>query len=211
MNLKYYSVLFSILGISFLYILTSFCRPVYVDLSEISNYEGKQVVTKGRIIEISETQYGNQIITIEYNNSTAKVFSEEKINIEYGDIIETKGKIEKYNDIFEIVVENKENIHILERWDNITLPIWQLSLEPNRYLGTNVKVKGYIDDIYNSFFHLKDLDTEHTILVSHSTKNAFYLQSGKEVIVKGLFTYEEQNLRYIIKLYDDKHGVSLRG
>jgi len=210
MNLKYYSILFSILGIAILYLLASFCKPSYIEIDEIPNYESKRIITKGRAIEISETSYKNQIITLEYNNSTVKIFSEEKTDVEYGDILEVKGTVQKYQDFYEIMVDNKEDISIIEKWDNITLPIWQLSIEPSRYLGLNVKTVGYIDDLYNSFFHLKDLETDHTILVSYEGKKSFYLQSGKEVIVKGIFTYEEKNLRYIIKLYDDQHGISLR-
>lgn len=210
MNLKHYSIIFSVTGILFLYILTFFCKPYYIDLSQISNYENKKVITNGKVIEITETKYKNQILKIQNNNSTAKIFSEEKTNVEYGDIIQAEGMVQKYEDYFEIIVKNKENIRVIEKWSNITLPLSQVSIHPNQYVGVNVKIKGYIEDIYNSFFNLKDFETDHMILVSYSSKNSFYLQSGKEVIVKGLFTYEEKNLRYIIKIYDDQHGISLR-
>lgn len=211
MNLKKYSIIFSIVGIVSLYLLSCFCKPTYIDISKASEYDGKQVITKGAVKEIIESKFKNQIITIQHNNSTLKIFSEEKTNVEYGDLIEVTGKIQKYDDIWEIVVENKENIRILKKWNNISLPLWQIALNPEKYMGLNVKVKGHIDSIYNSFFYLRDIETEHTIIISYEGEKSLYLKPGKEVIVKGIFSYDDINLRYLIKIYGKTHGISMKG
>ena len=119
MNLKSYSILFSISGITILYLLSMFCRPVSIDISEISKYEGKEVIVVGKVKDISETKYQSQIITLQNNNSTIKIFSEDKSILEYGDQIKVTGKVQKFEDIYEIVIENKKNIEILKKWDNI--------------------------------------------------------------------------------------------
>jgi len=199
------------MGITVLYLIACMCKPVCIEISDIPKYEGKKIIAKGFVKEISETQYKNQIITLQHNNSSVKVFSEEKTNAEYGDLIEVSGKVQKYEDDFEIIAENKEYIRILKKWNNITLPLWQIAVNPEKYVGLNVKVEGHIDDIYNSFFHLKDLETGHTTIVSYEGGKDLYLKSGKEVIVKGLFSYDKTNLRYLLKVCTKNHGVSLRG
>ncbi len=211
MNLKYYSILFSTIGIAVLYLIACMCKPVCIELSDIPKYEGKKIITKGFVRELSETQYKNQIIRLQNNNSSVKVFSEEKTKAEYGDLVEVIGKIQKYKDDFEIVVESKESITIIKKWNNITIPLRQIANNPENYIGLNVKVIGHIDDIYNSFFRLKELETGHTIIVSYEGGKNLYLKSGKEVIVKGLFSYDDTNLRYLLKVCTKNHGVSLRG
>lgn len=211
LNLKHFSIIFSIAGIILLYFIVSISKPAQIKLSEIKDFEGKKIITKGYVNEITETKYKNQIITIQNNNSSVIVFSEEKKDLEYGDLIKVKGEVQKYKNDFEIIVENIEDINLLKKWDNITLPIWQIAIEPSRYIGLNVKVKGYIDNLFNSFFHLKDIEKNYTILVSYFGGSDIYLKTGKEVIVKGVFTYDGANCRYMIKLFNETHGVFLRG
>ncbi len=211
LNLKHYSIIFSILGILVLYSISSFCKPSYVEISKIPEYEGKEIITNGTVKQISETKYGNQIITIEDNKTSVLVFSEEKTDVEYGDIIKVQGKVQKYEKSYEIIVENKQGIEIINRWDNKTIPLWQLSLDPSRYVGINIKVKGFIDSIYNSYFTLKDTNKSETIVVSYSGGNSLYLDSKKEIIVKGVFTFDSENFRYVIKLFNKDHGVFVRG
>ena len=211
LNLKHYTILFSVIGIFVLYFISSFCKPAYIEISEIPNFEGKEIITNGTVKEISETKYGNQIITIEDNRSNVIVFSEEKTNIEYGDIIKVQGKVQKYEDSYEIIVENKERIEIINRWHNKTIPLWQISLDPSRYLGINVKVKGLIDSIYNSYFTLKDTNKTETIVVSYTGGKNLYLEPKKEIIVKGVFTFDSENFRYVINLFNEDHGVFVRG
>jgi len=211
MNLKKYSIFFSVVGIISLYLLSCFCKPSYIDISKASEFEGKQIITKGTVKDIIESKFKNQIITIQHRNSSIKVFSEEKTKVEYGDLIEVTGKVQKYDDTWEIVVENRENINILKKWSNISLPLWQIALNPDGYLGLNVKVRGYIDNIYNSFFYLRDIETEHTIIISYEGEKSLYLKPGNEVIVKGIFSYDGTNLRYLIKICEKTHGLSMKG
>ncbi len=208
-SLKHYSIIFSIVGIVFLYAISISCKPMVVDLSEISDFEGKEIISKGVVKDITETKYGNQIITIEKNHTKVKVFSEEKTNVTYGDLIKVQGTVEKYMDSFEIVVGSKELITIVRGWANKTMPVSQLSIDPSKFVGINIKVDGYIDSIYNSYFSLKDLNKSNTVIVSYEGGKSLYLNSGKKVIVKGVFTYDEKNFRYIIRLLSKDHGVSV--
>jgi predicted nucleotidyltransferase len=75
----------------------------------------------------------------------------------------------------------------------------------------NVKVEGFIDSIYNSYFTLKDVNKSEKIVVSYLGGKNLYLDNGKEIIVKGVLTYDSENFRYIINLYSENHGVFIRG
>ena len=211
MNLKHFSIFFSISGITILYVISIFCRPVSIEISEISHYEGKEIITKGYVKEIVETKFKSQIITIQNNNSSVIIFSEEKTDFEYGDYIKVSGQVQKFEDSYEIMVENKKNIILLKKWDNITIPLWQLSLNPEKYDGLNVKVKGVVDNIFNSYFHLKDDIKSNTIIVSYLGGNKLYLKSGSEVIVKGIFNFDKENFRYMINLFSENHGITYQG
>ncbi len=208
-GLKHYSILFSILGIAFLYSITIFCKPAVVDLSKLSEYEGKEIITKGVVKDIIETKYGNQILTIQNNNSSVMIFSEEKTNVTFGDFIKAQGKVQKYKDSFELIVEQKEFISIIRKWHNKTQPVWQLSLDPFSFVGLNVKVEGYVDSIYNSYFNLRDLNKSTSLIVSFEGGKPIYLEAGRKVIVKGVFSYDKENFRYMLRLFDKKHGVFL--
>ena len=74
MSIKYFSVIFSIAGITILYLISTLSQPAVIELCEIPDYEGKQVTTEGTVINHYSTKHGSQIITIEDNNITTTVF-----------------------------------------------------------------------------------------------------------------------------------------
>lgn len=75
MKLKYFSLIFSIAGIVLLYFLSTLTQPVLIELHEIPEYEGKQVIVEGIVTEHHVTSYGSQIITIANDNVTTTVFT----------------------------------------------------------------------------------------------------------------------------------------
>ena len=94
MQLKHYSLLFSIAGILLLYLLSTLTQPIVIELSELSEYEDKQVTVEGMVAEHYITSYESQIIKIEGDNATAMVFVEGKSDVEYGDKIQVTGKVQ---------------------------------------------------------------------------------------------------------------------
>ena len=167
MKLKHFSILFSVIGIACLYFLSTLSQPALIELKDVSKYEGKSVIVEGIVTEHRLTNYGSQIITIENDNTSTIVFVEGETNIEYGDKIQVTGKVQKYKGDWEIVVDNIDFVKVIQKWQNITIPLWQLSASPEKYEGLNVNVTGYIDTIYDTYLYLTDSEGNYSIVVFH--------------------------------------------
>jgi len=207
MKLKYFSLLFSIIGILFLYFLSKLTQPLPITLNQISDYEGKQVIVKGIVTYYSTSRFGTQQITVENNNFSVIVFLEGNFGVEFGDEIQAMGEVQKYKDNWELIVNNKQFIKILKKWNNISFPLWQLAGNPKRYLDINVNVTGYVEFISNANFYLVDLENKHSLLVIYKSFEDKTIYPGQKVNVCGKFTFDEKNFRYQLEIFDKNHGI----
>ena len=207
MKLKHFSLLFSITGIALLYFMSLLVQPAIIEIQEIPNHEGRQITTQGIVTYQRFSSFGNQMITIEDNNASAIVFVEGETDVEYGDILEVTGEVQKYNNEWEIIVNNIRYVVILQKWNNISIPLWQIAGNPMRYIGLNVNITGFIDMVYDSFFNLVDLDDKFTLKVFYTSSNNISLYHGMNVSVSGVFSYDEKNFEYYLKQYGGEHRI----
>ena len=208
MKLKHFSLIFSTTGVLLLYLLSTLSNPASIELSEISKHEGKKITTEGIVTDYHTTTYNNQIITIKNNNTSAIVFLEGETYVEYGDLIEATGKVQKYEGEWEIVVGDVRFIKILRKWNNFSFPLWQLAENPERYEELNVKVTGYIDLVYDTYFYLIDEDDSYSLLVFYNFLEQDVLTPGKKVSVSAKFYFDENDLRYKLEVGEENHGVT---
>jgi len=211
MQLKYLSIVFSVAGIAFLYFLSTLSQPTLINLNEINKYEGKQVIVEGTVTESYTTKYDSQILTIENNNFSTKIFVEGEIDIDYGDKIQATGKVQVYKGEWEVVVNNKRFVRILQKWQNITIPLKQLAQTPDKYKGLNVNVTGYADAIYETYFYLVDPEGKHSIVVIF---NPLYYNftTNQKIYVAGKFVFDANNFRYCLEVGDEtNHGIFVVG
>lgn len=208
MKLKYFSVLFAVIGICILYTISLFSKPAVVELIKLPEYEGKQITTQGIVKNYYSTKYGSQLITIVDNNASATVFTEEETIVEYGDKIRVTGEVQKYNDCWEIIVTDKHSIIIIQKWENISMPLWQIVQNPMRYEGLNVNVSGYIDSFYDDYFYLTDEEGKHSIIVFYTSYDSKTFHPGQKVNVAGLFKFDKENFRYVLTLCDRMHKIT---
>ena len=215
MELKYFVIILSIVCIAFLYFLSTLTQPILIDLYELSEYDGKQVIVKGVVMEHHTTSYGGHIIEIKdiknsKNSTEAIVFVEEATSVEYRDRIQVTGKVQKYKDEWEVVVNNKRFVKILQKWDNITFPVWQLAENPVKYLGMNVNVTGLIDRIYDSYFYLIDSEEQYSIVVYYDTSKFYNFSQGDVVYVGARFVYDKETLRYVLDVNEETHNIYVK-
>ncbi|MBN2065766.1 MAG: hypothetical protein JW771_03040 [Candidatus Thermoplasmatota archaeon] len=209
MELKYYSLLFSIVGIAVLYVLSLLVQPTVISLQDLPQYEGKQVIVQGTVIKNYQTIYGSHLITLKENHTTATVFVEGSPSfiIEYGDTIQAEGAVQQYEDEWEIVVDDEKHISLLQKWQNVSFPLWQLAGWPERYKDTNVNVTGYVDVIYDTYFYLIDKEEKHSIVVFCASPTYGTLFPGKEVSVAATFIFDECTFRYALDVCKESHGI----
>lgn len=208
MRLKSLLIIFSVVGILILYLIPKISGPSIIWISEIPSYEGKQVTVIGVVTKSYLTKYGSQMITIKDNNSTTTVFVEGQVDVEYGDKIQVTGQVQKYNDDFEIVVNDNSFVKILEKWHNVSLPLWQLAQNPTKYLDLNVNITGYIESISNSCFYLADTEGKYSLIVSYLLTKNITILPGQKISVSGKFLFDEKTFRYKLEICDEKHGIT---
>ncbi|RLF34393.1 MAG: hypothetical protein DRM98_00740 [Thermoplasmata archaeon] len=209
MRLKHFSILFSITGITVLYILSLFSQPPLIELQELPIYKGKMVIVEGRVTKCYMTKNSGQMLTIENNNSTATVYITGRVNVEYGDILQVTGRVERFRESWEIIVDDEKSIQVLEKWNKNVIPIQVLADNPTKYLGLNIKTTGHIDMIYSDCFYLMDYNSGCSLLVFCNFSNIPFVSQfkGSKVYVTGVFSFDKQTLRYRLESYDSKHGI----
>lgn len=213
MEFKYFVIILSIACIIFLYFLSTLSKPIVIELNEIPNYEGKQVIVEGVVTEHRITTYGGQIIEIKNldneNVSETMIFVERQTSVEYGDRIQVTGIVQKYKDEWEIVVNNEKHIKILQKWNNITFPLWQLAENPDKYVGTNVNVTGFINRIYDAYFYLIDSEEKYTVVVYFDPPKFYNFSQGAAVYVGARFVYDAETMRYVLSAKEETHRITL--
>jgi hypothetical protein len=88
------------------------------------------------------------------------------------------------------------------------VPLWQLAENPTRYVGLNVNVTGFIDDVYDTYFYLADLEDKYSIIIFYN-KIDISLFIGQKACVLGVFLFDEETLRYKIEINQESHGIFL--
>lgn len=207
MNIKYVSLALSIIGIILLYFLSTLTQPVYIDLDHIADHEGKEIITQGNVIDYRITSYGNQIITITANNTTAQVFCEEPITIQYGDLIQATGRVEHYKNNWEIIVDQSSAIHIKKHWNNLSTPLWEIARNPERFVGLQLNTTGYIDSMYEGYFFFTDESGNHTIMVTHSPYANISIYTGQQCCLYAYFTYDPSQAHYLFELQNQNQMI----
>jgi len=212
-QLKYFVVLLSVVCITLLYFLSTLSQPILIELNEVPDYEGKQVIVEGTVTEHYITTFGGHIINIKdmdnQSNFEVIVFIEEETMVEYGDKIKATGKVQKYNDEWEVVVNDARFVEIIQKWNNITFPLWQLAKNPSKYVGININVTGMVERDYDYYFYLADSDEEHSIIVNYDSSKFHNFTQGDTVYVQGQFVYDEKTMRFAINVEEEKHRISV--
>jgi len=209
MKLKYFSILFSIIGILILYMISRFSQAPLIKINQIQDYEGKQVTLEGIVMEHHMTKFGSQIISIADDNCSVEVFLEGKIDVEYGDMISATGEVQKYKETWELIVNDNRQIYILKKWQNVSFPLWQIAENPTKYINLNVNVTGYIESISNAYFLLVDFESKHSLIIYYSIIKNITLYPGQKICALGRFTFDEKNFRYMLDICEENHGIAL--
>jgi len=214
MPLKHVVMLLAVLGILLLYFLSSFSQPCVIRIQELPAYEGKHVIVEGIVIDHHTTAYGSQIIEIQdrdptESNTKATIFAEKATPVEYGDTIQVTGKVQKYKDDWEVVVNEERLVRIIQKWQNRTTPLWQLAQNPERYAGINVNVTGLIDRVYDHYFYLVDTEEDYSIVVFCDPSTLRNVSQGDTVSVAATFAYTAADMRYVLNVDEENHHIWL--
>jgi cytochrome c-type biogenesis protein CcmE len=210
MKFKYLIILIAVASLVVLYCLSLVSHPVLISISKLSTYNGQQVIVQGVVTEYRTTTYGSQIITIndrENTTNSVMLYIEGAVPIEYGDVVQATGQIQQYKEEWEVVVNNPRLIFILQKWNNLSFPLWQLTQHPEQYLDTNVNVTGVVTKTYDSSFVLSSMDGKYSIDVSYLLSCPHQFSKGDTVAVGARFVYNEATFQFSLRATDGTHGI----
>lgn len=202
MKFNYIIIILAMVGTASLYLLSILAQPAVISLSEISVHDGKLAIVKGIVISSYQTQTGKQVITIQdettTEGATATLFVEEITAVEYGDSIQATGKVQKYKNEWQVVVENSHAIHIVQKWRNITIPLEYLSTYHQQYRNVNIAVCGVVDVMEPASLVLRNQDSSCFLFVVFDVPALGAVSTGETVSVSGTFLYDEATFRYVL-------------
>jgi len=208
MKLKHYLMIITIISIILLYFLSKLSQAPLINIYEIQNYNGKQVIVEGIVTDNKLTKYDNQIITIENNNTKISIFCQEKTEVDFGDKIQAKGEVQKYKGDWELFVDGPSNIKIIEKGKNISFPLWQIAQNPSKYINQNISVTGFVESISNSYFCIVDFEKKIFLPVIYDLGKNITIYPGQKVIIFGRFSFDEKNFRYKIEINKEGHYIN---
>jgi len=207
MNIKHLSIISSIAGILILYTLSLYAQTPIIPLSDISEYDGQIITTNGTVTEYHSTSYGNQLITIKQGNNTAILFLESPIDIQRGDKLNATGRIQQYEDEWEIIIEEQELVTIEQSWENNTLTLQEIAENPINFLNQNLNVTAYVDIIYDEYFQLIDETYQYQCIVEKPYIKNLTLYTGQPINLNAYLTYDNTQMRYLFEFKNENHTI----
>jgi len=191
------------LSILFLYFLATLSEPIEIDINEIENFEGKRVIVKGIVIHKEEMQ-SSEVLLIKNGNNTLHIFSPFSSNTHYGDEIEVMGKVEKYKGQWEVIAEE---IRTTKKWDEESIPLWELSEYAAEYNGRNVNVTGYVEKICSAYLIITDEKGDYKLKVFYPPDYNISVKKYAHVCIKAFFVYDETSFSFSLHIENEEHGI----
>lgn len=210
MKFKYLIILIAVASLIALYFLSLVSHPVLIPFSSLQTYTGQQVIVQGVVTDYRTTTYGSQLITLrDLQNSTNSVilYIEGEIHIEYGDMIQATGEVQQYKNQWEVVVNDPQFLVILQKWHQLSFPLWQLALHPETYLDTTVNVTGIATQTHESSFTLISTDGKYSIEVTYQSSLPHQFSKDDTVAVGARFVYDATTCRFFLKATEPTHGI----
>ena len=210
MKFKYSIIVLSVVSLVGLYGISLLSQPSRISLSAVPVYDGQTVIVHGVVTEYRTTTYGSQLITIrdtQNNTEPVTLYVEGALFVEYGDLVEAIGTVQQYKEQWEVVVNNPRFITVLQKWSNMSFPLWQLAQHPERYQDTNLNVTGIASEPHDSSMFLSDLDGTYSVTVLYDSSCPHQFSKGDTVMVKARFLYDEKKLQFILKATEESHGI----
>ena len=200
MKFKYLIILLSVGALALLYAISLFSQPSLIALSDLPSYEDKQVMVQGLVCNAQTTKSQTQLLTIRDTEtlSMITVYVEGIINVDYGDMILVTGIVQRYNNQWEVVVNNPRFITILQQWNEASVPVEYVAEHPERYLGVSVNLTGMVHTISGLSFYLCDQDNTTSLHVL--CKKSPHLTTGSLVTIGGRFLYDTATLSYSLEV-----------
>jgi hypothetical protein len=181
-------VLYLIAGISY--------QPeerISIDSQTLLANANRYVEVEGVVIDTRITDYGNQLIRVKNGSNSVVLFLQAaKPDVGRGNVIRAKGKVQKYQNEWEIYVLKKSDLILLESDGFLEIP--ELGFSPQRFEGMRVRVRGIAGNIHSSYFYLEGPERDFRLKVVASLPES--IGKGEEIVVDGIFEWNPEVFSY---------------
>ncbi len=205
-----FAVIFSIIGISTLYIFSAQTSTRKMSISEIDEeLLGSRVRTEGFISDISWFRY-MVLFEIKQKGEEGSLsvvcdrdivdMDEKRNKMNPGAEVMVEGELEEYEGEMNLRIDSMGELTIKERAVSSFTPLSELLENPEWYEGMNIKVRGEIIEIENSSeiptVILTDLETERYELQIEIIEELYFKEKdlvGYPAVLEGYLEYDSQN------------------
>lgn len=213
-RLLFIAVLVSVIGTASLFLLTASSGVDQASISDIDeDYVGRKVEVKGTVAEVSsyeDTVYidlkekgCNKSLQVKLSKKQLDKI-ENKEEIKSGDVVTANGMIEEYKDQYSLKIQDSYGIELEKKAYYSYIQISSLLDNPEWYEGMNVKVRGEVVSVGESYggsdieicplgggykqvnCHIKDWSQDDNIL------------KKTPVVIKGEYKYDSYTGRWEI-------------
>ena len=142
--------------LSALYLYEANIPPTEVGIGDLSKHVGEYVEVEGIVLTVSDDGKSAKISDEKFQNS-ATIYSDFSLSLSPGSIVVVRGIVEKYRNMYEILLKDREDIQVKSTSLPLAMPV--LLQNPQRYVGLYVKVYGHT--VYWKLIYLNVTDGEN--------------------------------------------------
>ena len=184
--------------LSALYLYEANLPPIKIHIEDLSEHVGQYVEVRGIILTISDDGSSAKISDKNFH-SFATIYSKFKLSLSPGATVVVRGLVEKYRNIYKIVLRDRNDIVVKSDSLPIAMPV--LLQNPQHYIGLNVRIYGHV--VYWKLIYLNVTDGEdfaHFYVYGHYTgekKTYFYgtVKNGSLYLETPLNTEEYKEIK----------------
>ena len=132
---------------------------------------------------------------------------ESPIDVQQGDKINATGRIQQYEDEWEIIIEEQELVTIEQSWENKTLTLQEIAENPINFINQNLNVTAYVDIIYDEYFQLIDETYQYQCIVEKPYIKNLTLYTGQPINLNAYLTYDNTQMRYLFEFKNENHTI----
>ncbi len=203
-----------------IYVFSQSVEPVSIEISKCGEHVGDFVRVKGVVLRVTSSGYF--ILSDAEFSHRVGVYDVFTHVLSPGAMAEVRGIVKKFKNGFEIIVESKDGVSILNDAYETTLPV--VMNNPQRYVGLNISLSGKLSHI--SVTSMTVYDSTGEIYVScpegySGPRSAYFLVKYRDgrFVAKAAYLTEhgsvtritdikpEENFTYLINGTIDRYGI----
>ncbi len=157
-------------------------------LGDLAPRDGQTVTFSGVARDVAPLRAGT-LALLESQSGSARLFIEGNANLQPGDRVSGRGRVERFRSDWELVALQVR----VEPGPGESAGVAQVAAEPWRYLGKGVNLTGRVDRVFSQSAHLADEFGQSLLKVENPPPG---LRAGDWISLRGALLYDPENLEF---------------